>query len=408
MYLKAILQTLQNPNTPPSPPTWGGPSSAQITVSALLYTSLSTSLFAAFLAMLGKQWVNRYTRHMGGSVAERCEDRQRKLNGIERWPFRIVIESLPVLLQLSLFLFAVALSHSLWDVNRSVALVVVGFTAFGVLFYTCIVIFGSFSYECPFQTPLSLILRSLGVNRLATKLLSRFFPRPTRSTPNADCVFWALDFITDPEMTVAALRHLTDIRWHHNPSEKVPLIQVARIYMKCFGAGRRILSGSRDMAHAAGRALIQLYVHRVCFDRNSDHAHEAVIDAIGHLSSGKHDHTLQPLSSVAESIWERDWSSDYRWEVAHFDLPWISELWMYHTWFRRSQLKGVRLGGIITECNTLVTVARLFESEESPPPSVVRNILHGMLVGVNSSAISLDDLITLHRWALLLFHSNKH
>ena len=87
---------------------------------ALLYMSLSTSV-------LGKQWLNRYIRRQGGSAAERCGDRQRKLNGLQRWPFGIVIESLPIL-QLSLLLLGAALSRFLWGVNRMVASIVTGFT----------------------------------------------------------------------------------------------------------------------------------------------------------------------------------------------------------------------------------------------------------------------------------------
>ena len=45
--------------------------------------------------MLGKQWLNRYLRDAGGSIAERCGDRQRKRNGIEKWPFEMFVESLP-------------------------------------------------------------------------------------------------------------------------------------------------------------------------------------------------------------------------------------------------------------------------------------------------------------------------
>jgi len=33
-----------------------------------MYASLLMSLLAAFVAMLGKQWLNRYLRHAGGSV----------------------------------------------------------------------------------------------------------------------------------------------------------------------------------------------------------------------------------------------------------------------------------------------------------------------------------------------------
>ena len=62
------------------------------------------SLLAAFVAMLGKQWLNRYLRRAGGSMIERCGDRQRKCDGLQIWLFRLFIESLPVMLQIALLL----------------------------------------------------------------------------------------------------------------------------------------------------------------------------------------------------------------------------------------------------------------------------------------------------------------
>ena len=111
--------------------------------------------------MLGKQWLNRYLRHTGGSIIERCGDRHRKFNGLERWPFRLFIESLPIMLQLALFLLACGLSRYMWSINTSVARVVISFTLLGFLFYIGIVIAGTWSYECPFQTPVSIALRDL-------------------------------------------------------------------------------------------------------------------------------------------------------------------------------------------------------------------------------------------------------
>ena len=83
--------------------------------------------------------------------------------------------------------------------------------------------------------------------------------------------------------------------------------------------------------------------------------------------------------------------------MAHFDLPWVSELWMYHAWFYRAQFDGRQVGGIITERSILTTVATLFEREKSPPPIVVRNILYGLLAGVSSRSLSLDDLLGLRQ-----------
>ena len=117
----AILQTLQNQTLQKSDLTgkqvsshpWVGPSPAQATVLALLYASLSISLLAAFLAMLGKQWLHQYTRPEGDSAAEKCQDRQKKLDGMELWRFRITVETLSVLLQLSLLLPVIGFSRYL-------------------------------------------------------------------------------------------------------------------------------------------------------------------------------------------------------------------------------------------------------------------------------------------------------
>lgn len=45
--------------------------------------------------------MNRHLRHAGGSVIERCGDRQRKCDGLQKWPFYFFVESLPVMLQVS-------------------------------------------------------------------------------------------------------------------------------------------------------------------------------------------------------------------------------------------------------------------------------------------------------------------
>ena len=130
------------------------------------------SLLAAFVAMLGKQWLNRYLRHTGGSMVERCGDRQRKFNGLETWPFRTFIEGLPIILQIALLLLACGLSRYMWSVNTSVARVVVSLTVLGFLFYIGIVVAGTWSYECPFQTPASMALRYLRGSRTTRKLLA--------------------------------------------------------------------------------------------------------------------------------------------------------------------------------------------------------------------------------------------
>ena len=119
------------------------------------------SLLAAFVAMLGKQWLNRYLRHCGGSMIDRCGDRQRKFDGLQRWPFHFIIESLLVMLQIALLLLACGLCRYLITINTPVACTLIILTGLGVLFYLVVVIAGASSHDCPFQTPASIRLRRL-------------------------------------------------------------------------------------------------------------------------------------------------------------------------------------------------------------------------------------------------------
>ena len=81
------------------------------------------------------------------------------MNGMVTWHFDLVMECLPLMLQAALLLLGYALSNCLFTINNVVAGVAVGFTTFGLLFYLLIVSAATLSYNCPFQTPLSIIIR---------------------------------------------------------------------------------------------------------------------------------------------------------------------------------------------------------------------------------------------------------
>ncbi|KAH7925963.1 hypothetical protein BV22DRAFT_989822, partial [Leucogyrophana mollusca] len=96
------------------PPVWNGPGSVMIWVQSFIYASLSASLLAALGAVLGKQWLGQYRQKGLGMNDERGRRRQKKLDGAQAWHLRVVLEALPVLLQISLLLFSVALSAYVW------------------------------------------------------------------------------------------------------------------------------------------------------------------------------------------------------------------------------------------------------------------------------------------------------
>ena len=144
----------------PAAPQWTGPPRMIIHVQAILFASLAASLFSAFLAMLGKQWLNRYASvDVRGSAIERSQNRQRKLDGIVNWYFDHVMQTLPLMLQAALLLLGCALSRYLWEINTTVASVVLSVTLLGLLFYLFIIIAGAASVSCPYQTPGAHILR---------------------------------------------------------------------------------------------------------------------------------------------------------------------------------------------------------------------------------------------------------
>ena len=163
--LRVLIYKIDNTtfgNDVPTLPQWTGPPRAIVQVHSILYASLAASLLSAFLAMLGKQWLNRYElTDMRETAIERSQNRQRKLNGVVAWYFYHVMESLPSMLQAALVLLGCALSRYLWEINTTVASVILGVTSFGVVFYLFVVVAGAASVNCPYQTPGAHVLRRI-------------------------------------------------------------------------------------------------------------------------------------------------------------------------------------------------------------------------------------------------------
>ena len=146
----------------PPPVNWQLTDDSYVGIQCAMYASLAVSVLAACLAMLGKQWLNRYNQvEMRGTLIQRSRHRHRKMTGMAAWYFDVTMESLPVMLQIALLLFCYGLSRYLWNVNLTVAAVIIATTSLGFIFYFCIVLAATASYECPYQTPVSLLLRLL-------------------------------------------------------------------------------------------------------------------------------------------------------------------------------------------------------------------------------------------------------
>ena len=317
-YMRILIHNMNNslfPDADPSLVTWTGPPPEIVTVQSLLYASLATSLLAAFLAMLGKQWVNRYVRNRGGSAADKSRDRQRKLDGFEKWHFHLAIESLPVMLQVSLLLLGCALSQYLWTINRTVAGVVVAVTLFGFTSYLVLTLAATFYYDCPYQTPPSTITRttfkyltrsddrfarslrsfaaslpSINLRPILLRLCSGITtvlknfghvpPGPTEPEhpplavvvappteifggisidlevckADARCIAWVLESTTDTDVIFSTVRFAADMIWCPEIAGAVSPRVLAGLFFDCL-LGREVIPGKMEYASSIGMAL---------------------------------------------------------------------------------------------------------------------------------------------------------
>ena len=137
-------------------------SSSLVRAQSILFASLAVTLFVAFIAVLGKQWILYYKRaSTWGSIVDRGKERQVKFVGLQKWGLHFIMELLPVLLQLAFLLFGIGLIVYLWDIDIAAAEVILVVTCFGCAFYSCIAVAATIRSDCPFQTPFSILLQKI-------------------------------------------------------------------------------------------------------------------------------------------------------------------------------------------------------------------------------------------------------
>lgn len=169
---------------------------------ALAYMSLALSLLAAFGAVMGKQWLNFYKvrRYGVGSLEEQCKQRHDKFQGLETWWFEGMLQTFSDLLKASLFLFGVSLAGWMWTLQRTISILIISMTAFGFTSYGVAILLSVICPNCPFQTRLSLIIR--------TCLYRKPPPKESFIVPAMD---WMLKTSTYPDSVRAVLDLLSDM-----------------------------------------------------------------------------------------------------------------------------------------------------------------------------------------------------
>jgi hypothetical protein len=358
-----------------------------------MYASLLISLLAAFVAMLGKQWLSRYLRGSGEFMIDRCTNRQRKCDGLKKWPLEFFIESLPVMLQVALFLLDSGLCRHMWLINPLVARTLIGLTSLGAAFYVWIVIAGISSYACPFQTPVSTIIRGTpkwvrrGVKRVLPsirQIWGRPLPRPSsqpkttlpigacvsasrpwlepealatihrQDANDARCVSWILRDIIDPEALDAAVRLAETIRWFDGPDIDVPYGMIVSTFEAGFDPSGKLYPGWRDRAYHSGRAMVWIHNLEVCRSGETAAANRFPLSRTYHQEMYLDPdlrHVLR-VNRAGRAVFNFLLEIDPEHTPSHTE--WVSDTLLHYCWANRSAPNYSRIPDLVSETKTVI------------------------------------------------------
>jgi hypothetical protein len=333
-------------------------------------------------------------------MIERCRDRQRKFDGLEKWPLHLFTTDLLVMLQASLLLLFCGLCRYMWSINISVASTLISFTTLGVGFYVVTVIAGASSYTSPFQSPLSTALR-ISWRRVRYRIVSaivhfkRALPRtqlrrakaffrrrslpttiplenigvygsePSISLENIEvhqlqpwlrpmelviihqmnaidlgCVSWILRSITDPEALDAAIRFAGEIRWFDERTNADPPYHlIVSVFESCFDSTGTLYPESRDRAYYSGQAMV--WIHTLAMCKSEEFAMEFPLPS-AHYTVTVPDPDLKHLLQVNSMARNVSYCIEHllRINPGH-TLPhsqWISNLLLHYSWANRTKL----------------------------------------------------------------------
>lgn len=135
------------------------PPTSALVCNALWFLSLGLSLICALSATLVEQWTRQYLQATNRKPAP--QDRAR-LNtylyqGIKKYKMAAVVETIPMLLHISLFLFFAGLVAFLIPVNSALEYLILTMLVVCCILYFLATILPIFRLACPYWTPLSTI-----------------------------------------------------------------------------------------------------------------------------------------------------------------------------------------------------------------------------------------------------------
>jgi hypothetical protein len=185
------------------------PSSASRWVNGLWFSSLIFSLMSALGASLAKGWITQFSSTVSGSGWGDALLHCRRLQGLRRWHLKLIIQCLPILIHIALFLFAVGLVILLFQDDVAIGVLICVLTLLIFFLYIGSSLHPTFYADSPFRTPLSgMIERGLA----GSLQQEEFAPFPSRKdAQKARALTWLLTGSPNVDTVNAVIRAIAGL-----------------------------------------------------------------------------------------------------------------------------------------------------------------------------------------------------
>lgn len=203
----------------------------------------------------------------------------------------MLIESLPIILQISLLLTC-GLSRYMWFVNTSVPRAVASFTILGALFYIGIVVVGTSSYEraclCPTSSYSPIPLRRTSENcwRACLCLIPPRSSSPLGSTPTGDSFWHPIAFVASYNPGKFLSRISSGIRSVATKVEHQTIILLLQIDRALRNSKQRLVRETRRFRHAVLLLITVEDVHHQSLISPNSPGYECVYGTWGVFGNG--------------------------------------------------------------------------------------------------------------------------
>ncbi|KAG6862184.1 hypothetical protein C0995_004266 [Termitomyces sp. Mi166 len=154
VHLATIANGTQPSVVPPDPVPFQ-PSTASLLCNIFWFLSLAFSLASALAATLVEQWTRNYLTETQNHPAPQIRARVRAYlhGGLQQFGMSTVVETIPTLLHISLFLFLAGLVEFLYPISSAICNLCVIILVICTVLYATVTLLPIFFHHCPYRTP---------------------------------------------------------------------------------------------------------------------------------------------------------------------------------------------------------------------------------------------------------------